>query len=47
MFAIEFRINPEPPQIRKVKITPFRSAPLRNFPNSFTPPFLAPQFPAG
>jgi len=25
---------------RKVKITPFRFAQLRNFPNSLTPPFL-------
>jgi hypothetical protein len=47
MFAIVFCINPEPPQIKKVKITPFRFAALRNFPNPSTPPFFAPHFPAG
>jgi hypothetical protein len=47
MFAVEFCINREPPQIKKVKITPFRFASLRNFPSTFTPPFFAPHFPAG
>jgi hypothetical protein len=29
---------------KKVKITPFRFASLRNFPNPFTPPFFAPHY---
>jgi hypothetical protein len=43
MFAIAFCINPEPPQIKKVKIIPLA---LRNFTNPFTPPFFAPHLPA-
>jgi hypothetical protein len=31
---------------KKVKIAPFRFAALRNFFNSFTPPFLVPNYPA-
>jgi hypothetical protein len=34
-------------EIKKVKITPLHFSTLRNFPNSFTPPFLVPRFPPG
>jgi hypothetical protein len=33
-------------RIKKVKIAPFRCAPLCNFPKSFTPPFFTPPYPA-
>jgi hypothetical protein len=39
--------RPSPGRNHKVKIVPFRFAPLHNFCKSSTPPFFAPQLPAG